>query len=199
MTSIAEVWESDVPFAQGRQLVRATTPVLAALANGDANTASKQSGLIISPHLAGASCRPTWNRRVNQIKDRPAEAPWVTRLLVDITNDGNHAIGRAGFHGPPDERGMVEVGYEVDPEHRRKGHAKAAMWIMMDIASMQPNVTVIRATFQPTNTASGSLIESLGFQHRGEQWDDEDGRELIFELDMKDVKHLLQQNRAKVT
>lgn len=199
MASIAKAWESDVPCAEGRELVQAAAPVLAALANGDAESASIRSGLNMSPYLAEASCRSTWNRRVNQIKDSPADAPWVTRLLVDTTNGNKIAIGRAGFHGPPDETGMVEVGYEVDPEHRRKGHARAAMWIMMDIASKQPDVTVIRATFQPTNTASGSLIKSLGFQHRGEQWDDEDGRELIFELDMNDIKQLLQQNRVKIT
>jgi ribosomal-protein-alanine N-acetyltransferase len=30
------------------------------------------------------------------------------------------AVGRAGFHGPPDADGMVEVGYAVDPAFRRR-------------------------------------------------------------------------------
>ena len=43
---------------------------------------------------------------------------WAEDLLV---------VGRAGFHGPPDAGGMVEVGYAVDPDFRRRGNAIAAL------------------------------------------------------------------------
>ena len=40
---------------------------------------------------------------------------------------------------------------------------------------------MVRASVSPENVASLALIRSYGFQHVGEQWDEKDGRELIFE------------------
>jgi RimJ/RimL family protein N-acetyltransferase len=40
---------------------------------------------------------------------------------------------------------------------------------------------VVRASISPDNVASLALIRSLGFEQRGEQWDEIDGLELIFE------------------
>lgn len=86
---------------------------------------------------------------------------------------------------------MVEVGYEVASDHRRQGHARAAMLIMMGVAVEEPSVKVIRATFTPDNVASRTLIESFGFIHTGEQIDDEDGLELIFEINKEAMQDRL--------
>ncbi|SJM64436.1 hypothetical protein FM101_08585 [Arthrobacter rhombi] len=42
---------------------------------------------------------------------------------------------------------------------------------------------VVRATISPDNHASSSLVEAYGFKEVGEQWDDEDGLEIIFEVE----------------
>jgi len=42
---------------------------------------------------------------------------------------------------------------------------------------------VVRATISPGNLASRSLVEKYGFVENGEQWDDEDGLEIIYEVD----------------
>jgi RimJ/RimL family protein N-acetyltransferase len=39
----------------------------------------------------------------------------------------------------------------------------------------------VRATISPDNAASLATIAGFGFTENGEQWDEEDGRELIFE------------------
>jgi hypothetical protein len=39
----------------------------------------------------------------------------------------------------------------------------------------------VRATISPTNQASLATIAGFGFVENGEQWDEEDGLELIFE------------------
>jgi hypothetical protein len=49
--------------------------------------------------------------RAAQVAADPAAAGWVTGVLWD--RDRRLAVGRAGFHGPPDARGMVEVGSAV--------------------------------------------------------------------------------------
>lgn len=118
--------------------------------------------------------------RSRQIADAPADAPWVTRFIV--VTDGDAPVGLAGFHGPPNEIGMVEVGYRIDPDHRRKGYARQALETLLAVARAHPDVRIVRATVSPDNYASRSLIEDYGFEAVGEQWDDEDGVEVIFEV-----------------
>src|SRR4051794_22308723 len=66
-----------------------------------------------------------WTLRLGQIIGEPDHAPWLTRVIVDEATGA--AVGLAGFHGPPDERGMVEVGYEVSPDQRCRGYGRAAV------------------------------------------------------------------------
>ena len=90
-------------------------------------------------------------------------------------------VGLVGFHGPPDERGMVEVAYGVDPAFRRRGWARALLATALDWAASEPSVTVVRASISPSNEASLATLRPFGFQRVGEQWDEEDGLELLFE------------------
>jgi ribosomal-protein-alanine N-acetyltransferase len=43
-------------------------------------------------------------------------------------------------------------------------------------------VQVVRATISPDNAASLALVADYGFIRTGEQWDEEDGLEIIFEV-----------------
>ena len=49
-------------------------------------------------------------------------------------------------------------------------------------ARREPLVRVVRATISPDNAASRSLVLQHGFVEVGEQWDDEDGLEIVFEV-----------------
>jgi len=93
------------------------------------------------------------------------------------------AVGRAGYHGPPDLSGMVEISYEVDPTRRRRGYARAALEVVLQRAAREPQVRTVRVTISPDNVASYRLASQYGFTEVGEQWDDEDGLEIIYELD----------------
>lgn len=77
---------------------------------------------------------------------------------------------------------MVEVGYAVLPELRRRGYARAALELLLARAAAEPAVRVVRATIRPDNLASSALVEQYGFTAVGEQIDPEDGREIIYEL-----------------
>jgi RimJ/RimL family protein N-acetyltransferase len=77
---------------------------------------------------------------------------------------------------------MVEVGYAVDPTERRRGYARAALLAMVDRARTDPSISTLRATVSPDNTASLGLVAELPFAEVGEQWDEEDGLETIYEL-----------------
>lgn len=121
-----------------------------------------------------------WRYRLGQMATDPANAGWMVRLAA-FDPDGV-AVGHCGFHGPPDERGMVEIGYSVAPEFRRRGYARAMLVELLRRAAADPEAAVVRATIAPDNIASLATIAGFGFAEVGEQWDEEDGRELIFEV-----------------
>ncbi|KAM3446394.1 hypothetical protein MY3296_009703 [Beauveria thailandica] len=182
-----ETWTSTAPEAAHRQLVQLAPAVLNALADNDLQSAIDLSGNPnMTPYLVSAECLWVWKRRAAQIRTDPDDAVWVTRLLVvDAQTDGGGGVivvGRAGFHGPPDQRGMVEVGYSIDPAWRRRGHARAALRIMLDVAAGDARVRVVRASISPGNAASKDLVKRYGFEEVGEQWDEEDGLEKIWEV-----------------
>jgi len=119
-----------------------------------------------------------WRSRQRMIRADPAAAPWLARAVYGRPAEA--VVGRAGFHGPPDDRGMVEIGYSTVPEFRRQGYARAAVGQLIAYAA-EHGARVVRASVSPDNAGSLAVIRAHGFWHVGEQWDEEDGRELIFE------------------
>ncbi|ACZ21739.1 acetyltransferase, ribosomal protein N-acetylase [Sanguibacter keddieii DSM 10542] len=176
----AAVWTADVPGAVGTRIVRVPVPALGALAEGDLAAGQRLLGddPRLTPFVVGPRSRSVWDRRSRQVAQHPADAAWVTRLLVAPSGE---VVGRAGFHGAPQD-GTVEVGYEVAPEAQRRGHARAALRILLDVARREQGVRTVRATIRPDNVASRSLAEAHGLVVTGEQWDEEDGLETIFEI-----------------
>jgi RimJ/RimL family protein N-acetyltransferase len=61
--------------------------------------------------------------------DSELRLPWRTwgvalfLLAMVLRTDPEVVVGRIGFHGPADDTGMLEIGYEVFPPYRRKGYA----------------------------------------------------------------------------
>ncbi len=161
------------------RIVHLSASDLAALATGQLAVSSLDDARL-TPWLVSDEAIGTWRRRAGQVVDTPADLAWVTGLLVD--DDTGAAVGKAGFHAAPDRDGMVEVGYAVDPAYRRRGYARAALLLMIERARSDPSVRVLRATISPDNAASLALIAQLPFVETGEQWDDEDGLEIVFEL-----------------
>jgi ribosomal-protein-alanine N-acetyltransferase len=147
---------------------------LEALEVGDLPAASAAAGLALPAEYLEDG--PLWRLRLGQIAEAPASAPWLVRAIVA---DGL-VVGHAGFHGPPDAAGMVEAGYVVFPPHRRRGHARAALGELARYAAAH-GARTLRAAVGPDNAPSLALIRSEGFTQVGEQWDSEDGRELVFE------------------
>lgn len=156
-----------------------TEPVLAALAEGDTETAGALIGTELGPHFASEEMRWLSRYRLDQLRAVPSRAGWLANVVVDA--DDGRAVGHAGFHGPPDERRMVEIGYSVIPELRRRGYARATLIELLRKADASPEVATVRASIRPDNTASLATIAGFGFEWVGEQWDEIDGLEHIHE------------------
>ncbi|MGY1661328.1 GNAT family N-acetyltransferase [Geodermatophilus sp. SYSU D00705] len=162
------------------ELVQLSPAALRALAGGDLTAAEASAPVPLSRYLAGPECRPVWAMRAAQVVADPPSADWVTRVVWDP--DRRLAVGRAGFHGPPDAAGVVEVGYSIDPGHRRRGYARAALRALLDRAAADPCVTTVRASVAPGNVASRDLVLGSGFVAVGEQVDEVDGPEVVYEV-----------------
>jgi len=116
--------------------------------------------------------------RVEQLLHAPSDEPWLLRAIVLRATGA--VIGRVNFHAPPDERGMVEIGYQVRPVHRRRGYATEAAHGMWEWAARH-GARVLRAAIAPDNVPSLAVVRRAGFVEVGRQIDDIDGLELILE------------------
>jgi RimJ/RimL family protein N-acetyltransferase len=122
--------------------------------------------------------------RIADLEVDPSAQPWLGRAIVLTDPDGTRrVIGSAGFHDPPDAEGRVEVGYRVEPDHRRQGIATEVVHALFDWAAREHGVTRFRASISPGNVPSLAIVRRLGFHQVGVQMDDIDGEELVFELD----------------
>jgi [ribosomal protein S5]-alanine N-acetyltransferase len=152
---------------------------MSALLADDLDAARALSGVQLTPYFIEHNW--LWHVRLEQVRRDPASGPWIARAVVVEPDDV--VVGHMGFHGPPDTDGMVEVAYSVDPVYRRKGYANAMLRAALERAADDPAVRTVRASISPDNEASMATIRPFGFVHVGEQWDEEDGLELLFEWD----------------
>ena len=163
------------------RIVQLDGPTLQALADGDLVRARRTSPVALSEWLVSPEAVGTWRMRARQAEESPEDLPWVTGVVWDV--DAEICVGKAGFHAAPDSDGMVEVGYAVDPAYRRRGYARAALEVMLVRAAADPAVRTVRASVSPGNAPSLALIAGYAFAQVGEQWDEEDGLELVYERD----------------
>ncbi len=100
---------------------------------------------------------------------------------------GGRMIGHAGYHGPPgvntgQHPGAVEIGYTIEPAFRHRGYATAAATELIRRAE-ERGIRHFVACSSPDNDPSLAIIRRLGFTQTGEAMDEEDGLELVFELE----------------
>jgi len=117
--------------------------------------------------------------RLEQLAADASAQPWLVRAMVALTP--RQVVGCVGFHAPPDEDGRVEIGYDIVRSERRKGYAREGIQALLDWAWATGRVRTCVASVSPHNAPSLALIHSFGFRHVGDQIDEIDGLELVFE------------------
>jgi len=162
------------------RLVQLPLPTLTALGDGDLDKANAFAPIRLTPYFILPDQRGTWARRASQVSADPGVADWVTGVIIAL-DLGGVPVGRAGFHAPPDERGMVEIGYAIDPFYRHRGYARAAFEALLERALFVPSVRVVRVSIAPDNAASMAVVAPFGFVKVGEEWDEDDGLEYVYE------------------
>ena len=74
------------------------------------------------------------------------------------------AIGGIGFHGPPDEAGRVEIGYNIIPAYEWQGYATEMARRVIDWAFQTPSIGVITAECRDDNVGSIRVLEKVGMR-----------------------------------
>lgn len=99
----------------------------------------------------------------------PASSRWVNHYLVeDADGSAPRLLGVAGYKGPPDVDGGVEVGYSILPEAQRRGLATEAVAALVEEAFGEPGVTRVIAETLPALLSSIRVLEKNGFSLQGE-------------------------------
>jgi len=121
--------------------------------------------------------------RLGQMRKDPRFQEWCPHAIVVE----GQMIGHAGYHGPPgvNAKGApdaVEIGYTVEERYRGRGYATEAAEELLRRAE-ERGVRHFVASTAPDNEPSLAIIRKLGFTQTGEAMDEEDGLELVFELE----------------
>ena len=176
---------SDELIASGRlEMPLLSLEQLDAIADGDAGRVAADLDAVISPEWV-EEVRWLAGFRAKQLRERPQDGPWLLRPIIRAeAGHARDAIGYLNFHMAPDEHGMVEIGYTLLPAARGQGYALEAVKAAFDWAGREHGVRRFRASVAPDNERSLNLIGKLGFVRTGEQWDERDGLEWVYELEV---------------
>lgn len=100
--------------------------------------------------------------------------PWHQGFAV-VHRESRSVIGNAGFKGPPDGDGVVEIAYGIVPGYEGRGYATEAAAALVSFASESGAVRVVRAHTLPEVNASGTVLTRCGFRRVEDVVDPEDG------------------------
>ena len=120
------------------------------------------------PWEEGFPTAPLLSFLAKAVDDERLVGPFYAYVIVRCL-DGR-AVGDAGFHGPPNPAGEVEVGYALVPAARGAGLARDAVRLLVQWAREQPGVNRIVARVDEANEfleRSEGLLLSLGFLRDG--------------------------------
>jgi [ribosomal protein S5]-alanine N-acetyltransferase len=150
----------DTPeLTTARLVLRPLLPATAAaLRDGDRDLAERLGGLTLPDSWPNADL-------INML---PLQAGLPEQLLqwgiwLIIEAESQTVIGSIGFLGPPDSGGLVEIGYDVIAERRRRGYLTEAAGALIERALDEPGVIGVVARCAPDNVASIRSLERLGF------------------------------------
>jgi RimJ/RimL family protein N-acetyltransferase len=88
-------------------------------------------------------------------------------VWVMIERRTNRVVGDIGFMGPPND-GVVEIGFSVIPDRRRRGYATEAAAAIVDWALRERGIRGVIARCDAGNRASIRVLERVGLVRTGE-------------------------------
>ena len=115
------------------------------------------------------------------VRASTAADPWTHGFsMVEQTSCA--VIGSCAYKGSPDQEGVVEIAYGVDPEYQGRGYATEAARALAYFAFRSGRVRLVRVHTRAENNASTRVLAKCGFERIGEVVDPEDGLVWRWEL-----------------
>lgn len=117
-------------------------------------------GVVRGPEWPGDDLRgaiPLMLARMTSLPEGPGWGPW---LIVA----GDEIIGDAGAHGPPDDRGDVEIGFSIIPSKRGSGIAAEAVTALLAWMRGAPAFRRAVARTRKDNVAAQAVLRRCGFR-----------------------------------
>jgi len=145
----------------------AGTKVLAAAEIGDRAKFAELLGVLVPETWPPDNLRGVLGYLYGLYKEHPEWEGWLAWYAVRIDNDYPILCGSIGFKGPPDKRGIVEIGYSVLPEFQGQGLATEMVAGIVQWAKQQPWVRRIDGETNIDNRASIRVLEKNNFVYVG--------------------------------
>src|SRR5258708_552630 len=109
---------------------------------------------------------------IKSIENARAADPWRFGFGVIHRNE-NILIGMGGFPGPPDSDGVAEIAYGVAPAYQGNGYATEVANALIDFASQDKSVRLLRPHTLVETNASTRVLEKSAFEKISETADPE--------------------------
>jgi ribosomal-protein-alanine N-acetyltransferase len=118
-------------------------------------------GIVIPDAWPGADMLEALPSFIGAMEQDPTGLVWDGIILHKADQV---AIGGIGFHGPPDEAGKVEIGYNIIPAYEGQGYATEMARRVIEWAFQTPSIEVITAECLDDNSGSIRVLEKVGMR-----------------------------------
>ena len=154
-----------LPFAPGQLLALIEQPARFAELTGFPAAAG------LREFFVSADVSPAFLASLHTLRDPD---PWRLGFAV-LHRESRSVVGSAGFKGPPDATGVVEVAYGIVSGFEGRGYATEVTQALVAFAFGSGLVQQVRAHTLPTANASTRVLTKCGFRRTGDVIDPDDG------------------------
>lgn len=111
---------------------------------------------------------------LNMLRSSSEPDPWRHGFFV-VHRESRLVVGSAGFKGPPDSTGIVEIAYGIVPSFEGQGYGTEVANALVGFAVGTGQVRLVRAHTLPVANPSTRVLRKCGFHHTGTVIDPDDG------------------------
>ena len=122
-------------------------------------------------YLVSDDVDPGW---LATVREGSEADPWLYGFFV-VHRENRTVVGSAGFKGPPDANGSVEIAYGIAPQFQGQGYATEAAMALVTFARDRGQARLVVAHTPPLANASTRVLEKCQFVCVGSVLDPHDG------------------------